>query len=229
MNRAVFLDRDGVLLDHKGSVFPGTKAILDRLRNEGLLLIVVTNQPDIALGKMKAVTAKRVNESLRQILSLTDIFMCPHDELKFCSCRKPKPGMLREASEKHDIDLSSSFMVGDRWRDVSAGNEAGCKTILMKAIFHICAAIINFILPLNFRDAILRFHGRTVEDRVFVGSQAVIEEYREGNERNRQARADEIRFEPVIAMSAVERELQKAHKKRKADQAQPVHAPLPDG
>ena len=130
MRRAVFLDRDGVLLDHSGSVFPGAKAALERLK-ETFALIVVTNQPDIATGKIKREIVDRVNSSLQRILPLESIKMCPHVDADECSCRKPKPGMILTAAKNHDIDLPRSFMIGDRWRDISAGAAAGCVTILI--------------------------------------------------------------------------------------------------
>lgn len=131
MRRAVFLDRDGVLLDHKGSVFPGTKAALDRLKDAGFLLVMVTNQPDIATGAMDKNVLDRVNIGLGKILPLDGIRVCPHIDDDKCPCRKPKAGMLRSAGKEKEIDLSRSFMVGDRWRDISAGHEAGCVTVLI--------------------------------------------------------------------------------------------------
>lgn len=131
MRRAVFLDRDGVLLDHNGSVFPGAKAALDRLRNEGFALVMVTNQPDISTGKMTKVTLDRVNAALVQVLPLDGIKVCPHADKDKCRCRKPQPGMITEAAQEYDLDLARSFMVGDRWRDVGAGHAAGCVTILI--------------------------------------------------------------------------------------------------
>ena len=131
MRRAVFLDRDGVLLDHNGSVFPGTKAALDRLKAEGFLLIVVTNQPDIATGKMNRDALDRVHKNLNLILPLDAILVCPHVDGDKCSCRKPKPGMILQAAKAHNIDLGHSYIVGDRWRDIGAGKEAGVQTILI--------------------------------------------------------------------------------------------------
>ncbi len=130
MRRAVFLDRDGVLLDHSGSVFPGAKAALDKLKDT-FALILVTNQPDIATGKIKREIVDRINSSLSLVLPLDAIQVCPHVDGDACACRKPKPGMILSAAKHHDIDLSHSFMVGDRWRDISAGHSAGCTTILI--------------------------------------------------------------------------------------------------
>lgn len=131
MRRAVFLDRDGVLLDHGGMVVASARKALDRLCSEGWATIVVTNQPDIANGKMLEKTAARVHAALEKVLAIDETYMCPHKDTDFCDCRKPKPGMLLVAAKAHDIDLPQSYMVGDRWRDVSAGKAAGCKTILI--------------------------------------------------------------------------------------------------
>lgn len=128
--KVVFLDRDGVLLDHGGSIFPGTRAALLRLKAEGYLLPVVTNQPDIAAGLMDLHVADRVNSGLSRALPLDGIYMCHHIDGDNCKCRKPKPGLLLTAAQL-GIDLPLSFMVGDRWRDISAGNAAGCQTILI--------------------------------------------------------------------------------------------------
>lgn len=131
MKRAVFVDRDGVLLDHGGCVISGVKKQLDRLKREGFELIMVTNQPDIATGKVKKDAVNRVNANLAKVLPIDEIYMCPHVEKDGCLCQKPKPGMLLEAAQRHEIDLTRSFMVGDRWRDIGAGASAGCVTILM--------------------------------------------------------------------------------------------------
>lgn len=131
LRRAVFLDRDGVLLDHGGLIIPGVKAQLTRLRNDGFFLAVATNQPDIAKGKLKPIAVKRVNDALKTVLNIDAVAMCPHDDMQFCKCRKPKPGMLLELAAEHDVDLTASYMIGDRWRDVSAGEAARVKTILI--------------------------------------------------------------------------------------------------
>ena len=103
---------------------------MDRLK-ESFALIVVTNQPDIATGKIKREIVDRVNASLQRVLPLESIQMCPHVDADECKCRKPKPGMILSAAKHYDIDLPRSFMVGDRWRDISAGHAAGCVTILI--------------------------------------------------------------------------------------------------
>lgn len=142
---AVFLDRDGVInkavvIDGKpyppkdadsfellDGVVEGTRA----LRIAGYLTIVVTNQPDIARKIQTQKEVDRIHEKLKEYVELDDIYVCPHDSIEECHCRKPKAGMLTDASKKHDIDLSRSFLVGDRWRDVDCGKMAGVKTIFI--------------------------------------------------------------------------------------------------
>lgn len=143
--RAVFLDRDGVLnrsILHNGKphppaslaeleVTPGAKQALDSLRASGFKLIVVTNQPDIARGITTSKVVEEINQRIASVLPVDDIFVCAHTDEDHCECRKPKAGMLKDAALRHNIDLASSFMVGDRWRDVEAGQNAGCLTILI--------------------------------------------------------------------------------------------------
>jgi len=138
--RAVFLDRDGVInraliVDGKPyppdpldsyEILPAVPEALLRLRAAGFLTIVVTNQPDVARGKTSKQSVEAMHQSLRAELALDDILACCHDG-DTCECRKPKPGALLEAARRHGIDLSQSFMVGDRWRDIEAGQRAGCK------------------------------------------------------------------------------------------------------
>lgn len=131
MRRAVFLDRDGVLLDHGGLVIPGVRRQLARLKAEGFFLAMVTNQPDIAKGLLQRERVQRVNRNLLDMLDLDDFAMCEHDDLAKCACRKPKPGMLLNLAKASELDLPRSVMVGDRWRDIGAGAEAGCTTILI--------------------------------------------------------------------------------------------------
>jgi D-glycero-D-manno-heptose 1,7-bisphosphate phosphatase len=144
-SRAVFLDRDGVLneavvvdglpyppADSDGpTVLPGVREACEALREAGFRLIVVTNQPDIGRGTRRAEDVTRINERLRLDLGLDDVLMCPHDDADGCDCRKPRPGMLLEAAERWDIDLSKSFTVGDRSKDVEAGRSAGTRTVFI--------------------------------------------------------------------------------------------------
>ena len=142
---AVFLDRDGVLIESTVRdgiprppdavddvvVLPGVVDACRRLRNANYLNIIVTNQPDVARAKTSLDTVHSINALLRRILPIDDIYVCPHDDADRCPCRKPAPGMLFNAAAEHDINLEQSFMVGDRWRDIEAGREAGCRTVLV--------------------------------------------------------------------------------------------------
>jgi D-glycero-D-manno-heptose 1,7-bisphosphate phosphatase len=145
--RAVFLDRDGVInqaVVRDGKPYPpsgvdelkvvaGAAEALRDLKHAGFLLIVATNQPDIARGTQSRATVDVIHHALRETLPLDDFFVCPHDDSDQCGCRKPLPGLLLRAAEKYHIDMSRSFMVGDRWRDVDAGASAGAKVDSIRA------------------------------------------------------------------------------------------------
>ena len=142
---AVFLDRDGVInraLVRDGKPFPPASleefeilpqvasSLLD-LKTHGFALFVITNQPDVARGTQTRAAIEGIHEVLASSLPIDDIFVCYHDDNDQCGCRKPQPGLLLEAQRKHGIDLSRSFVLGDRWRDIDAGRSAGCKTVLI--------------------------------------------------------------------------------------------------
>jgi D-glycero-D-manno-heptose 1,7-bisphosphate phosphatase len=142
---AVFLDRDGVLIrafERDGvprpvtavadvELLPGVAEACAELRSAGYLLICVTNQPDVARGTLDAAVVAAINEHVQQLLALDDVLTCPHDDADGCTCRKPQPGLLLEAADRWDVDLTRSVMVGDRWRDVEAGQRAGCRTVFV--------------------------------------------------------------------------------------------------
>jgi D-glycero-D-manno-heptose 1,7-bisphosphate phosphatase len=142
---AVFLDRDGVInrafmrdgiLHPPASlqdleILPDVPEALRTLKAYGYSLIVVTNQPDVARGTASRELIGRIHERLQNDFDLDAILTCFHDDADQCDCRKPLPGLLLRAARDLDIDLSSSFMVGDRWRDVEAGKRAGCTTFLI--------------------------------------------------------------------------------------------------
>ena len=141
-NRAVFLDRDGVInrapvRDNRPlapanlgelEILAGVPEALRDLKAAGFHLIVVSNQPDVARGTLERATVEGINARLLADLPLDDIRVCYHDSGDGCECRKPKPGLITAAAANRNIDLSSSFLVGDRWRDIDAGRLAGCKT-----------------------------------------------------------------------------------------------------
>ncbi|HZL36100.1 MAG TPA: HAD family hydrolase [Tepidisphaeraceae bacterium] len=149
MRRAIFLDRDGVLIRtfvrdgvphppqsiHEVEVLPAVAQALVILKAHGFALLVVTNQPDVARGTQTRRAVEQVNDYLRQQLPLDGIFVCFHDTADCCACRKPAPGLLLRATKEHDIDLSASFMVGDRASDIVAGAAAGCRTFLIEQAY----------------------------------------------------------------------------------------------
>jgi D-glycero-D-manno-heptose 1,7-bisphosphate phosphatase len=101
------------------------------LKRFGFLLLVVTNQPDVARGLQKRDVVEQMNQTLASALPLDGVFVCYHSDDDACDCRKPRPGLLIRAARDWDLDLMRSFMVGDRWRDVEAGHNAGCITIFI--------------------------------------------------------------------------------------------------
>ena len=144
---AVFLDRDGVLTeevtDPEGGVraptsceelvmIPGAASALTRLHDEGFALVVVTNQPGVARGTLQSTTIEAMHAILRARLPIDAIEFCPHDEIDACECRKPRPGMVFRAARALDLDLTSSWFVGDRWVDVAAARAAGVRAILVE-------------------------------------------------------------------------------------------------
>ena len=141
--KAVFLDRDGVLnrmfvvdgVSHPPDnvaqleVYPDVTDALRRLKDAGYLLIVVTNQPDVARGTTTLAAVHEINAALSASLPIEEFVICPHDDAANCPCRKPKPGMILDAAHRYAVDLKRSFMVGDRWRDVDSGANAGVRTV----------------------------------------------------------------------------------------------------
>ena len=146
MKQAVFLDRDGVINEcqtdrvrhvnhpHQLFLFAGVPEAIKALNAAGLPVFVVTNQGGIGLGFMKEASLTAIHNRMVELLQekgavLTDIAYCPHRPKSGCDCRKPSPGMLRKLAEKHGLDLTASFMVGDRETDIQAGRAAGCITV----------------------------------------------------------------------------------------------------
>jgi D-glycero-D-manno-heptose 1,7-bisphosphate phosphatase len=140
---AVFLDRDGVInavvwRDGKPAsprtedefVFePGVADAVERLREAGFMIFVVTNQPDVRRGLLEAAVLDAIEDRLRLHISPDGIRTCRHDDRDACACRKPKPGMLIDLAAHYAIDLPASWMIGDQDRDMACGRAAGCTTI----------------------------------------------------------------------------------------------------
>ena len=141
--KAIYLDRDGVLIQTNvingkpcaigqisDLVFTSdVKEACCKLRTAGFLLIMVTNQPDIANGTANIKKVEEINANIQDVLSLDVVKMCVHGQKEGCLCRKPSPYMLIEAAKEFNVDLTESYMIGDRWSDIEAGKAAGCKTI----------------------------------------------------------------------------------------------------
>jgi len=143
--RAVFLDRDGVLIRAirrngrpysaaalaDAELLPLVREACASLKRAGAVLIAVTNQPELSRGTLDTDVVAAIHDWLRRQVDLDDVLTCPHDDEDACACRKPKPGMLTTAAREWQLDLRASVMVGDRWRDVEAGRRAGCKTVFV--------------------------------------------------------------------------------------------------
>ncbi|MCA9461647.1 MAG: HAD-IIIA family hydrolase [Nitrospira sp.] len=143
MKQAVFLDRDGVINDaiirngkpyapttwEEFKIFPEVPGALQTLAQAGFLLIVATNQPDVGRGLIRRMLVDDMHRQLMETFPLDDIRVCYDTEESGSPYYKPRPGMLLEAAKEFGVDLSKSYMVGDRWRDVGCGLAAGCFTI----------------------------------------------------------------------------------------------------
>lgn len=154
--KAIFLDRDGTINEYVGflrkeedfRLIPGVSEAIKKINNSGYLAIVVTNQPVIARGEVTEEELEEIHKKMETLLGLDgayidDIYYCPHHpdkgfegeipELKIeCDCRKPKTGMLEKAAREHNIDLSSSIMIGDSTLDIKMAENAGMQSILLK-------------------------------------------------------------------------------------------------
>jgi D-glycero-D-manno-heptose 1,7-bisphosphate phosphatase len=143
MRRAAFLDRDGVInraLVRNGKphapatlgeleILPAVPQALERLRAAGYLNIVITNQPDVARRRIERSAVEAIHQRMHRALAIDGFYTCWHDDADDCACRKPLPGLLHQAARERNIDLSASVMIGDRWRDIAAGQKAGCRTV----------------------------------------------------------------------------------------------------
>jgi len=159
MNKAVFLDRDGVInrkLENdyvkKWDEFcflPGVFSAIEAIREKGYLVIVVTNQRGIAKGLMTEEDLEEIHRKMQKELKkhraqVDDIFYCPHDISDNCNCRKPEPGMLIQAQKKWDIDFAQSFIIGDSESDIEAGRRVGVRGILTTDLRHAVGLMNNW-------------------------------------------------------------------------------------
>jgi D-glycero-D-manno-heptose 1,7-bisphosphate phosphatase len=145
MQRAVFLDRDGVLIENRAdyvrdwshvNLLPWTVDALKGFHAKGLKIIVVTNQSAVGRGLISFETARDINDRLTKLMIdnggwIDAVYMCPHQPQDKCTCRKPQPGLLLQAARELSLDLGSSWMVGDAWSDLLAGQAAGLQGTVM--------------------------------------------------------------------------------------------------
>jgi D-glycero-D-manno-heptose 1,7-bisphosphate phosphatase len=141
----VFFDRDGVLTEvvmrgtKAGSArtldelapMPGARAAVAAVHAAGGMAIVVSNQPDVGRGLLAVDCLEEMNGRLVADAGVDAVLVCPHDGAEGCRCRKPLPGLLLEAADRFGIDLGASWMIGDRWVDIAAGEAAGLGTVLL--------------------------------------------------------------------------------------------------
>ena len=143
---ALFIDRDGVLnklKEENGNLYsphrleefkvlPKISQAIRKAKSLGFITILITNQPDVSRGKITLTELDKMHKLLLKKTLIDDIFICPHDSHFQCHCRKPKNGLIKMAIKKWDIDIKNSFLVGDTWKDIYAGFNSGCKTILVR-------------------------------------------------------------------------------------------------
>lgn len=145
MKKATFLDRDGVINKRAPDggyilrwqdfqILPGVATAISLLNQAGFHVVVVTNQQCISKDLLSPAVLEEIHKGMTNELAasgahLDSIYFCPHGKDQSCACRKPAPGMLLTAAKEHEIDLTSSWMIGDTETDIAAGRNAGCKTI----------------------------------------------------------------------------------------------------
>ena len=147
MNRAIFLDRDGVI-NRKAregeyitrweemEILPGVPEAIRTLNQAGFEVVIATNQRSVAKGLISIPELEILHARLCNVLAgagarIDAVYYCPHEKVPACRCRKPSPGMLLDAARDRDLELGSSWMIGDSVADVEAGQAAGCKTVLV--------------------------------------------------------------------------------------------------
>lgn len=144
MRAAVFIERDGVLAHSAGingvparfeefRVDAAAAAALQPLRDAGFLIFATTNQPGVTAGAPTRRELDQMHEVLRRQLGLDEVLLCPHPVDDHCPCRKPLPGLLREAARRHGVDLDHSYVVSDKWVDAEMAEAAGATSVLIRS------------------------------------------------------------------------------------------------
>jgi D-glycero-D-manno-heptose 1,7-bisphosphate phosphatase len=158
MKKAVFLDRDGVVnksfvIDgvpkppknlNEVEIIDGVIEAIKLLFERNFVIVIVTNQPDVARGIVDQESVEMINDFLGYKLGIQHFYTCYHDDSQRCDCRKPKPALLLRAAQDLNLDLSKSFMVGDRWRDIEAGQAAGCYCFFIDYEYHEKSPVLPF-------------------------------------------------------------------------------------
>ena len=160
MKPAVILERDGILnlvqTQRNQPVSPLTldtfaineQAVepIKELKAAGFLIIVTTNQPGLSRGVQSRRELDLMHSILRRKFPIDDLFLCPHDEMDRCPCRKPKPGLIKEAIWKWQLDMDRSFVISDKWQDAQAAHVVGCTSILLRSPWN-GTGHYDFVLP----------------------------------------------------------------------------------
>jgi D-glycero-D-manno-heptose 1,7-bisphosphate phosphatase len=142
MHPALFIDRDGVIIENRSSyvrswsdvsIYPQSLEALRKVKSSGYKLFIITNQSAVGRGIISQETAHEINQRLVSEIeksggSVNGVYMCPHAPQDDCSCRKPKPGLIEQAVDEHEVDLSRSILIGDAISDIIAGQTAGVAT-----------------------------------------------------------------------------------------------------
>ena len=145
MKKCVFLDRDGTLVKSvlrngqleaplslaEFEIVKDAPSAVTSFKKLGYLCIVISNQPDISLGRINQAEIELMNQKLLALLALDDIYICPHSHLENCECQKPKIGLFLKAIKEWEIDPKISFMIGDLDTDIQAAKNVGCRSILI--------------------------------------------------------------------------------------------------
>jgi D-glycero-D-manno-heptose 1,7-bisphosphate phosphatase len=145
MHPAIFLDRDGVLIENRSdyvrdwsqvNIFPDAIRALSHSSIKNYKIVIVTNQSAVGRGLISLETANDINGRLVDLIhhyggQMDAVYMCPHKPDDGCFCRKPKPGLLLQAAKELSLDLQRSWMIGDAWSDVQAGQLAGVRQVIL--------------------------------------------------------------------------------------------------
>jgi D-glycero-D-manno-heptose 1,7-bisphosphate phosphatase len=173
MISAAFLDRDGVInassirngVPHppesvqEVQILSGVFEAINLLTSHNYLPVVISNQPDVARKRIELSTVHSINEFISRETGISNFYVCPHDDSDCCKCRKPKPGLIEIATEELNIDLSKSFLVGDRWRDVAAGQALGLPTFFIDYSYRESAPNPPFVRVSSLLEAISQRFG----------------------------------------------------------------------